>query len=303
MSENDLTIPSQEYPEELEWGSQKKIKEGKRRPDTIFYSKPDEIGILDGFNVRIRDESYLAHIQSIKESMLADGFHPDKPISVVVKTVDDQPKAFVVNGHSRLEAAKLAIAEGADFDEVPLILHSKTVNMDLMLADLIKSNSGRPLTAYEAAIVCSRLLNRQLTEAEISRKTGLSPSYVNGLLLLAQAPQSLANLVINGTISATVAIDEIRRNGVSAATKRLVRLAAERVDPETGKQGKITAKSLPGAKFKSVLKKKAETLYERAQSIKRDPGFASLSQENREALENLLVELESNKPAEESENE
>jgi len=49
---------------------------------------------------------------------------------------------------------------------------------------------------------------------------------------------------------------------------------------------------MPGRKMENLLKKESRSLYDAALLVKKDPGFAELSEETRAVLEDLMRELQ-----------
>lgn len=289
MQAEKLNLPNVNFAIEVEPGGIKKIKSEHRRSDAMSFVPLDKLTVIEGFNVRVRDESYRTHIRALADSMKVDGFKIDKPITCYVRrAADGSDEICVTDGHSRFEAAKLAVSEGASFDLVPVVFLSKAVNMADLTVDLIRANSGRPLTTYETAIVVKRLLNMEFTEDEIATKLSLTKTYIGGLLLLAAAPKPLANMVVAGRVAATTAIEALRKHGPAKATE-LLKAAAERA--EASGKNKVTAAALPGASWKKVVRKSADRLYESATRIQQDPGYASLQDETRTLLDTVLAEL------------
>lgn len=282
-------VPKASFELALEPGGVKKIKSENRRSDAMIFMRPSELYVIPGFNVRVRDSSYEQHLRAIADNMKEEGFNIDKPISVVVmKNPAGDDVLGICNGHTRHEAALLAIAEGAAFDVVPVVINAKTISPADMTVDLVRSNSGRPLTTYETAVVVKRLANMDFSEAEIARKLDLAPSYINGLMLLAAAPHPLAKMVIAGQVAAALAIEMIRKHGATKATD-LLRRAAD--DAKANGQTRVTPSALPERRYAKAIQKAAPQLLEQARKIQQDPGFRHLSSDNRSAIESLLSQL------------
>lgn len=283
-----LKIPSSTFDLELVPGGVKKVKTENRRADAMSWMDPKKIRVMDGFNARIRTPDYLEHLRGIVESMKIDGYHIDKPISVYVARDDDDDVVYAVDGHTRLEAALIAVKEGAEFTEIPVILLPKSLNMVDMTVGLYRSNTGRPLTPYETALVAKRLNRMDLSEAEIGRRLGLAQSHVNGLLLLAAAPRAIAHMVISNELSASEAINVLRKHGIKATEI----LAKAKQKAEAAGQSRVTAAHLPGAAFSKAIRKSAPQLFATARQIAEDPGYASLRPDTRTQLDELLAELQ-----------
>jgi len=290
----DIALPVANFDAEVQAGGIKKVKSEHRRSDAMFWMEPSKLSVLPGFNVRVRDAGYEAHIRGLADSMKADGFAIDKPISCFVrKQADGEDAICIVGGHSRHEAALLAISEGASFDTIPVVFVSKAMSVADMTIDLVRGNNGRQLTTYETAIVVKRLSNMDFTDAEIGRKLGFTSTHIASMILLASAPHPLAKLVIAGEVSASTAIETIRKHGPAKALEMLKTAVAG-----AQKEGKtrITAASLPGASFTKAVKKSASQLFEHVVAVQADPAYGKLAEETRTQLDALLADLKAKQP-------
>lgn len=283
-------LPSANHAFTVEPVNIRSLQAEHRRADAMLWVKPSDLYVVPGFNVRVRDESYLAHIRDLADSIKVDGFHIDKPISVVA-TRNEQGREVlaIVNGHSRHEAVLQAISEGVAIEAVPVIVQSKAFNSTDMTVELVKSNSGRPLSAYERAIVVKRLVGQGLSEAEIGRRLGFTRSYINGLVLLAGAAPRLVQAIGAGEVAATVVIEQIREHGHAAAERRIGDMI--RSCKESG--SKVTRSAMRASRLSQAVRASAQELFEIATAITRDPGFEHLSEANRLNLAALLQDLQS----------
>jgi len=249
----------------------------------LWQVAPDRLRVLEGFNARVKNEAYTGRVRWIADSIKANGYYKDKPLSGFVAREDGVDVIYVTGGHRRHEAVHLAISEGVEVPHVPVVIKPKGTGMEDLTVDLIVGNEGEPLTTYEQAVVCKRLAGFGWDSKEIARRVGYSTAqYVDGLLALAAAPLPIRKMVIESVISATTAIDAIKKHGDKATD---VLLAA--VVKAGG--GRVTAKAMPGADFKKACKKAAEPMYTALTKVKADPGFAGLSEEVRGILAELLA--------------
>ena len=249
----------------------------------LWQVAPDRLRVLEGFNARVKNEAYTGRVRWIADSIKANGYYKDKPLSGFVAREDGVDVIYVTGGHRRHEAVHLAISEGVEVPHVPVVIKPKGTGMEDLTVDLIVGNEGEPLTTYEQAVVCKRLAGFGWDSKEIARRAGYSTAqYVDGLLALAAAPLPIRKMVIESVISATTAIDAIKKHGDKAVD---VLLAA--VVKAGG--GRVTAKAMPGADFKKAVKKHAEPMYTALTKVKADPGFAGLSEEVRGILAELLA--------------
>ncbi|WP_440986197.1 ParB/RepB/Spo0J family partition protein (plasmid) [Xanthomonas sontii] len=291
---NTETLPSTDYESNLICGNVKAVKNANKRSDSMYFLPIEDIVIQEGYNVRVPTESYDEHLRSIAASMLAEGFHLDSPLSVYVAKLDGEDRAVLVRGHTRLKAVELANRQGAGITAVPVIFKSKATSPTELDLDLIKSNSGLHLTTYENAVVIKRLLNHGLEPHEIAKEAGFSIPYVETLVTLASAPAKLAKLVAYDEVSASLAVELIRKHGPVAA-QRLAMEALERAKNAGHKQA--TVRNLPDAGFKRAVKKAATQLFEITEAITSDPGYANLADDTREKIEALLVGIRATKSA------
>lgn len=289
------SLPAADFQLDLAPGAIKQFKTQHRRSDAMSFVSPEELEVIPGFNVRVRDASYAAHVRALADSMKADGFKVDKPITVYVAAgPDGTDRCFITDGHSRFEALKLANAEGAGIEQVPVVILSKAVSMEDLTVDLVRSNSGRPLSMYETAVVVKRLLNAEYSEEEIAAKLGFTATHVRNLAVLAAAPKTIVNLIIDGRLSSSMAVEMIKKHGAQEAARILKDAAAQ---AQADGKDKVSSAQLPGARFAKSLKKSAPRLYEAAQKVRQDPAYDSLRVETRRALDDLLVQLAEVAPA------
>jgi ParB-like chromosome segregation protein Spo0J len=254
----------------------------------LWQVDPRKLRPIPGFNVRVRDDAYAAHIRNIANSIKTEGFYQDRPLSGYVAVEDGEQVIYFYDGHSRHEAVMLAIEEGAEIPRVPVVITAAGTSVEDLTVALVKMNSGKPLTAYETGIVCKRLSRYGWTVAEIATRLDLSEPYVDGLLLLASAPRDIQAMVQDGRLSASQAIETLRSEGSNAVA--VLDQAQQRASAE-GKT-RITRRHLPGALFKKVVRKNAERMADTISSIKSDHGYSRLSPETQEQIQSLIELLE-----------
>lgn len=190
------------------------LKDAKRTD--LWKVQREKVKVLEGFNVRIKNEDYLAQVRLIADSMKANGFFPDKPIAGFVAEVNGDNIVYVIDGHTRLDAYDLAVSEGAELQGIPMVIKPKGTSMEDLTVALVVSNNGRQLTSYETALVCKRLIHYGMEEAEVARRIGLSKQHVANLLTLVAAPRELGNLVQDGKVSASLAVVTLKTHGSKA---------------------------------------------------------------------------------------
>lgn len=284
-----IQLPPSDHLCDVTPGGIKKLKTENRRSDSTYLVDPFKLVQDPAYNVRVRTPEYEAYVHELAENMVAEGYDPAQPVSACAAIIDGADVLLLRAGNTRLEAARLAIEMGASFDTIPVVIRPKTDNQVDHIVDLVRSNSGRPLNPVELAIVVKRLSKAELSEAEIARKLGFAPSYINNLMLLASAPPALSMMVVNAEVSAAIAFETIRAHGPAMALEQ-IRDALDKAK-QAGKT-KVTPSQMPGARFKTAVKKAAPKLFEALQALAADPGFASVPDDLRERLVSLLSELE-----------
>jgi ParB family chromosome partitioning protein len=250
-------IPSDEYNETLVRGDAVgALKDAGAKRSNTFDLDIEQIAILPDFNPRVSGtKDHEAHINALADSILANGFLPNKPLSVfpaeeTVEGSDEKVTVFyIIDGHSRFEAVRRANEKGAGIETLPVsILPKSDLDNTALLADLailtvLNNNSTRPLTPVELAIVVKRLVGYETPKADIAKRLGITARYVDDLLVLHEAPPAVQEAVRAGEVSATLAISELRQHGEKAATR--IQAAVEKAKA-AGKK-KVTPKQMPKA--------------------------------------------------------
>ena len=217
------------------------MKETNSKSRDLWFVGIEDIHLIDGFNVRERDDAYTAHIRSIADSIKANGFFAHKPLAGFIEHRGGKNLVRLTDGHSRLEAVRIANAEGSQIDKLPFVAHPAGTSMEDLVASLATDNSGKPLKPMELAQVCKRLQGFGLDSPEICRRLSISGTYLTNLMGLLSAPKTVRDMVAAGEVSATMAMQTLRSHGEGAAQALETATAAAKA---AGK-GKATAKMLP----------------------------------------------------------
>ncbi|WP_454735450.1 ParB/RepB/Spo0J family partition protein [Cupriavidus necator] len=201
----------------------------------------DQIKVLPNFNVRVRNDEHRAQVRMLADSMLANGYHQDKPIAGYVVVENGQNVIITTDGHTRLEAVDLANSEGAEISVLPVVTKPKGTSLEDITVALVTSNSGRHLQPIEVGEVCKRLIGYGLDEETIAKRLNLTAPYVGELLTLAGAPARIRKLVAEGKIASTLAMSTMKKNPEQAAD-----LLEEAVQTaKAAGKDRATAKHLP----------------------------------------------------------
>lgn len=247
--------------------------------------------ILPNFNVRVHDDAYKEHLASIVASMKANGYRQDRLMTGFVAIEDGQQIIYVTDGHTRYEAAKIAVSEGAEIPHIPIVILPQGTNVEDLTAGLVTSNSGKPLSPYEVGIVCKRLIGFGWEPRQIGERLSFTEQYVNNLLVLMAAPKEIRDMVQSGQVAASTAVAVLTSHGDKAVEHLL--LGLNRAKSAGG--SRVTAKHLPGSFFTKSVKKAAPKLFSALSEVKQDPAYQSISPKLRVRLEELITQLETAK--------
>jgi ParB family chromosome partitioning protein len=265
---------------------------GKSRD--LWQVPPQKLRVVADLNPRVETPAYLQHVRELADSMKEHGFFQDKPLAGYVAEVDGEDVIYIVEGGSRLRAALLAIEEGAKFNVVPVSVDQKGLNVEDLLVRMVRSNTGRPLSQYEVAIVCKRLARFSWESAQIAAQLGISVQQVENSLLLMGADERVRQLVGAEILAFTYAVEVLKEHGAKAF--EFLMKAQEKANAE-GKT-RITKRHAVGATFKKELTKAADPMFHLLASIKADAAFEGLCDTNKAKLMNILTSLQAHKAAE-----
>ena len=206
----------------------------------LYMLDPRIMQTRPGWNGRNESPEVVAHIRRMADAMKENGVGAFPP--VVVNMEGDIP--YLDDGHCRHAAALLAISEGAEIRAIAARAEEKGTNDAERVLGILTRNSGLPLAPMEQSGIVKRLLAFGWGEREIAKKTGFSLTHINNLLTLSSAPEAVKDIVRNGEVSASTAINQVRKEGGSKAAESLK--TAINTAKAAGK-GRATAKHLPVA--------------------------------------------------------
>lgn len=179
-----------------------------------------------------------------------------KPITVTRRVEAGGPFYDLVCGQGRLEAY---IALGQS--EVPALVVTADPD-DCLIASLVENCARRQHQAIDLLQDIRGMEERGYSSAEIARKTGLSPEYVNGVArLIEKGEQRLLRSVESGHIPLSVAVEiaEVKDHEVQAALSNAYEkgilkgrklLAARRIIEQRQHRGKGLGAAIRNSKEK-----------------------------------------------------
>lgn len=229
----------------LNAGNVKAAMSGTKSTSLDLWQVPiEKIRVIEGFNVRAKDAGHREHIANLAASIVANGFYQSKPLAGYVALEGSKQIIYVTDGHCRLEAAQAAIEAGAELATLPVVISPKGTSLEDLTVSLVTNNTGKPLTPYEVGTVCKRLTEFGWDEKQIGQKLNMTPRVVGDLLSLLGAPKAIRNLVAASTVSATLAMEAIKKHGDKAVDK----LEAGVVKATASGKKKATKKHVEDAK-------------------------------------------------------
>lgn len=262
------------------------MKESGATSSDLWKVPRASIRVIEGFNVRNpEDPEYVAHVRMLADSIKANGFYPDKPLSGFVAREDGVDVIYLTDGHSRLAGGDLAVSEGSEIDTYPVVVKPRGTSMEDLTVALYTSNTGKPLTPIETAAVCKRLVGYGLTEKAIATRLNLTKRYVDDLLALIGAPTAVRTLVTTGQVSASNAISAIREHGDKAASK--LNAAVDTAQAQGGK--KATAKHMGKPKKLSPTQALLQGFREKQKVASLEGSIDALTDETRMPDDDMLA--------------
>lgn len=260
-------------------------------------------------NIRPVDPEWVAHLTAL---ILANGFDKGSPLHCYARKVDGNDLLFVYKGQHRYLAAGKAIEAGAKLDKIPVVVRdAKTVNRAEMVIDGIVSNEGKRSSPLDLAAAIAELRDiHGMTIATICKRLNITDQTVRDVALLERAPAELHQMVRDGTVAGTLAIEQIREHGAEKALDRLQKGAAKAA--ASGKS-RVTKKHLDAAPSRStsadariephasaeaavnpiarakISEKQSKQLLQALQSVLHDPCFGKLSPGTIEGVHRALI--------------
>jgi ParB family chromosome partitioning protein len=268
----------------------KKYERPKRGNDT-FMIDFENVGIKPNFNERID----YGDIEELAQSIQENGIRV--PLRGHYDKLED--KWLITSGHRRLKAIQELDKKGIKI-VVPIISDVRESDEQRVLG-MITDNSGKKFNPVEEAAVIHRLIvDHNYTEEQIRDKTGFTKVYICNLKLLIKAPKKVKDLIVNNTLSATLAMKIFREEkDYEKAQEIIEKTIISKGTDEEGKKKKITEKDLNKHKGKtnsySALKKVFKKFNKNELTPRQDKidlfNFAKSINDGEVSLDNIIAEL------------
>lgn len=216
--------------------------------EALINVPPQNIVVLEDFNVRLGGPAYDEHFASIKNSIKTEGYDRTRPITVFIAKGDGEGADDVItleDGHTRLKAVLELIAEGVEIATIPAIPAPATRTLEDRLIGLKTANEGAKLTPYEIAVVVKRLMNNGATREHLAARLNYTDRYMRDLEVLARTPKKVVLLMQDGKVSATEVLSTMKKdekNAVTIITEAVKAAEAKGKTKATGKDTKAAGK-------------------------------------------------------------
>lgn len=283
---NDKAI--QKFDTELTSGNVKAAMSAATAKSRDLWQVPiREIKVLPGFNPRIHDAAYEAHVEETAQSILEHGFYQDKPLAGYVANESGEQVIYVTEGSTRLAAAHRAIELGASLETLPVAVKDRSTTMEDLTVALVKGNNGKPFTPYELSIIAKRLAGFGRETGFIAKVLSVTTTYVDDLLMIAGAPTQIREWVQSGKLSVSLTVSTMKKHADKA--RGVLTKALENAS-EGGKE-RASAKHLPGHLRATYIKKQSAPLFAAVGELRSDPAWTQVPDTVREKIEQILAGL------------
>lgn len=230
-------IPAVKFNSDIKGGATVKAMtaaEAKGAKGEPFMVPLANVHVYDDFNVRVTGTpSSEEAMGELVASIVANGFYPSKPLAVFVAADADANVLYIKDGHRRFEAigrANAALTEAGKptIDMVPVIA-TPAGSIEDMMIEMAQSNTGAPLTMYEKGLLAKRLLDADMTKDDIASRLSMTERHLNNVLLVADAPAKLRDLIVTDKVTPTTAL-KLMRDPKTAAAKatEMVKASADK---------------------------------------------------------------------------
>lgn len=242
-------------------------------PTAIVVVALTSLRVRSGYNVRLPGVKREARVVGVLQSILANGFLQDKPLTCMRGQEGGEDVYFIVAGHTRFEAVRRANEQGANITHLPVICLPAGTSEVTLTMDLVLSNNNEPLGMYEQGIVNERLVADNLSVSEIARRQGYTEGHIRNTLELRAAPVEIVGWLADDVISETFALNMLRKHGDAA-----VQVIARGLEKATALgKGRVTAAAVDGPKIPAQVGAAAVSAVESFVS-KLDPAILQMVQ-------------------------
>lgn len=177
----------------------------------------------------------LETVESYKDAYRMNKYVQAIEVSPVV--VNKEARFQVINGRHRAYALIELHKEDLISDEV-LVTELNGTRAELLVR-AIQTNRNNKVTSLQLAMAYQRLSNMGISQTDIAKALEVTGAEVSNYLLLAELPEQLKTMIINGDVSATFAYEKVRRYGYDSAYLMAKEEARAKTAKELGKRMKV----------------------------------------------------------------
>lgn len=183
---------------------------GVKKTD-LYKIPPEKILEESGFNERDYDDPDVkSQIEAFANAYANGQYVPP----VIVRVDQATGDVLLVDGHQRRRGALLAIERGAAISHLECLAFRGN-DADRVLC-MLNSSEGLKLKPVGIARGYLRLLRMGLDVDEIAKSVSKTITHVDSMLVLAEANRKIQDMVNQGLVSATTAIELIKKHGDGA---------------------------------------------------------------------------------------
>lgn len=206
--------------------------------DNLFKADPRKVKVQEGFNVRFMNKRRRDYIDSMKGAKRQGAIFP----AIDVKVVDGE--ILIVDGHNRHQMDLELIEEGFP---VPFIICREFRGDEAaQTAHMVGTGrQGLQLLPVESGHGYLRQRNWGWEVKRIAEHSGVSDTYVENCMMLAESAIEIQRMMAEDLVSAQVVIQVLRRHG-KQSPKSLDVLRDLLAKEKDGGGRKITDKTLNG---------------------------------------------------------
>lgn len=204
------------------------MEQAKIKRTDLLWLSPNDLEVEDGFNVRFD----YGNIEELAESIAQHGVR--NPIRASKNK--DTGKYILTDGHRRFKAIQLLLSQGRAGDLlVPTLPDGKGTSEESRTIALITHNEGKRLNLLEEACVYKRLIDFGHSQADIARLVSKSEQHISNCLLLMTAPKSLKDLIMEGKVSPSLVIENMKNKSATKVVEEVEDALSKGVDKVTKK--------------------------------------------------------------------
>ncbi len=268
---------------------------GAKAPRDAMWMVPfEKLVVKPGENPRDQlDPEWHGNVRVIADDMKEVGWRKSKPAEVLV---NEAGEIVLTDAGTRYAAAALARSEGAtNLDLIPCVALDKATTAEDITVGYVVNNNGARLSPLSFSIVAHRLVRTfGNTGAQAAKKVGVSPKYIEDMLVLFDAPDAIKAMVRNGQVAGTLAIETIKEHGNDEALRILQEALT---DAQSKGKTKARAKNVkkekaPEDRMLAAQHKHAPTMYQLMMLLIVKDITPEKEQEIKDRMEQVLFAIE-----------